>query len=44
MKTYHSQFKSLTDVGSVNRGKSKHRPRSAPELYGGPYPFIHSDR
>jgi len=22
------------------RGKSKHRPRNAPELYGGPYPFI----
>lgn len=22
------------------RGKSKHRPRNAPSLYGGPYPFI----
>ncbi|OEU70832.1 MAG: hypothetical protein BA863_11995 [Desulfovibrio sp. S3730MH75] len=22
------------------RGKSKHRPRNAPKLYGGPYPFI----
>jgi type I restriction enzyme S subunit len=22
------------------RGKSKHRPRNAPQLYGGPYPFI----
>ena len=40
MKQYESQFKKLTEVGSVNRGKSKHRPRNAPELYGGPYPFI----
>jgi type I restriction enzyme, S subunit len=40
MKQYDSQFRKLTDVGSVNRGKSKHRPRNAPELYGGPYPFI----
>jgi type I restriction enzyme, S subunit len=40
MKQYESQFRKLTDVGSVNRGKSKHRPRNAPELYGGPFPFI----
>jgi len=40
MKTYESQFRRLTEVGSVNRGKSKHRPRNAPELYGGPYPFV----
>jgi type I restriction enzyme S subunit len=40
MKQYESQFRKLTDVGSVNRGKSKHRPRNAPELYGGPYPFV----
>lgn len=40
MKAYDSQFKRLSDVGSVNRGKSKHRPRNAPELFGGPYPFI----
>lgn len=40
MKQYESQFRKLTEVGSVNRGKSKHRPRNAPELYGGPYPFI----
>lgn len=40
MNTYESQFRKLTDVGSVNRGKSKHRPRNAPELYGGKYPFI----
>ena len=40
MKHYESQFKKLTDVGLVKRGKSKHRPRNAPELYGGPYPFV----
>jgi len=37
---YEEQFKKLTDIGSVGRGKSKHRPRNAPELYGGQYPFI----
>jgi type I restriction enzyme S subunit len=40
MKQYEDQFKKLTDVGSISRGKSKHRPRNAPELYGGPYPFV----
>ena len=30
----------LNDLGYVNRGRSKHRPRNAPELYGGPYPFV----
>ena len=30
----------LTEVGSLKRGKSKHRPRYAFHLYGGPYPFI----
>jgi type I restriction enzyme, S subunit len=30
----------LTDVGEIGRGKSKHRPRNDPHLYGGPYPFI----
>mgnify|MGYP003674978010 CR=1 FL=1 len=31
---------SLNDLGEVNRGKSRHRPRNDPSLYGGPYPFI----
>lgn len=31
---------SLNEIGSVNRGKSKHRPRDAAHLFGGPYPFI----
>lgn len=28
------------DVGRLDRGKSRHRPRDASVLYGGPYPFI----
>ncbi|MFB3826470.1 MAG: restriction endonuclease subunit S [Bryobacteraceae bacterium] len=30
----------LDELGYVGRGKSKHRPRDAGHLYGGPYPFI----
>lgn len=30
----------ITDLGTVNRGKSKHRPRNDSQLYGGDYPFI----
>ena len=30
----------LYDLGTVGRGKSKHRPRNDPILYGGDYPFI----
>ena len=30
----------LANLGKLERGKSKHRPRNAPELFGGPYPFI----
>jgi len=30
----------LQDLGVVKRGKSKHRPRNAPFLYGGKYPFV----
>jgi len=30
----------LPALGHLSRGKSKHRPRNAPHLYGGPYPFI----
>jgi type I restriction enzyme S subunit len=32
--------KGLNDVGILRRGKSKHRPRNAPDLLGGPYPLI----
>jgi type I restriction enzyme S subunit len=31
---------SLSDMGEFGRGKSKHRPRDDPRLFGGPYPFI----
>ena len=30
----------LGEVGKLARGKSKHRPRWAPHLFGGKYPFI----
>ena len=30
----------LADLGEVGRGRSRHRPRHAPELYGGLYPFV----
>ena len=30
----------LPQVGELNRGKSKHRPRNASFLYGGRYPFV----
>ena len=28
------------DIGMLDRGKSRHRPRDAPHLYGGPHPFV----
>ncbi len=30
----------LSHLGDLARGKSKHRPRNDPRLFGGPYPFI----
>ena len=30
----------LGELGKVDRGRSRHRPRNASELYGGPYPFV----
>ena len=30
----------LGALGSLDRGRSRHRPRDARELYGGPYPFV----
>lgn len=32
--------KGLKDIGTINRGKSKHRPRNDKRLYGGDIPFI----
>jgi len=34
------RFAKLGDLGEVNRGRSRLRPRYASHLYGGPYPFI----
>ena len=31
---------SLDQLGQIDRGRSKHRPRNADFLYGGPYPFV----
>jgi type I restriction enzyme S subunit len=33
-------WSTLSQIGELNRGISKHRPRDDPKLYGGPYPFI----
>ena len=33
-------WSTMPQLGELNRGKSKHRPRDDPRLYGGPYPFI----
>ncbi|MBN8242367.1 restriction endonuclease subunit S [Nitratireductor aquimarinus] len=30
----------LDELGMVSRGRSRHRPRDAEHLYGGPFPFI----
>jgi type I restriction enzyme S subunit len=32
--------KKLSELGSLDRGRSQHRPRNAPELLGGAYPLI----
>lgn len=32
--------KMFSEVGTLDRGASKHRPRNAPELLGGPYPLV----
>ena len=34
------QEMTLDQLGSVSRGRSRHRPRDAEFLYGGPYPFV----
>lgn len=33
-------YKKLDELGSVGRGRSRHRPRNDPSLYGGKYPFV----
>lgn len=34
------EYKSLDELGSISRGRSKHRPRNDASLFGGKYPFI----
>ena len=34
------EWKCLSDLGFIGRGKSRHRPRNATGLYGGPYPLF----
>lgn len=34
------EIRKFADVGTLDRGVSKNRPRNAPELLGGPYPLI----
>lgn len=40
MKSHDEQFCRLDDLGVISRGRSQHRPRNAPHLYGGTMPFI----
>ncbi|MBD8046714.1 restriction endonuclease subunit S [Clostridium faecium] len=40
LNTKNWDMKTLSEVGSLGRGVSKHRPRNAPELLGGDYPLI----
>lgn len=32
--------KTLDELGTISRGRSRHRPRDAMHLYGGEYPFV----
>lgn len=34
------EYKSLDELGTVSRGRSKHRPRNDASLFGGKYPFV----
>jgi len=34
------KYKTLDQMGSISRGRSKHRPRNDERLFGGLYPFI----
>lgn len=34
------EVRKLGEIGGLKRGKSKHRPRNAPELLGGKYPLV----
>lgn len=34
------KYKPLNELGTISRGRSKHRPRDDAELFGGNYPFV----
>ena len=34
------EYRKLSDVATIQRGKFSHRPRNDPKFYGGKYPFI----
>lgn len=36
----HWSWLRLPELGDLDRGKSRHRPRNDPKLFGGKYPFI----
>jgi type I restriction enzyme, S subunit len=38
--SFEWSLQKVSALGDFDRGKSKHRPRDAAHLYGGPYPFI----
>lgn len=40
MNKFSEKYVKLDDLGSIGRGKSKHRPRNDSSLFGGEYPFI----
>lgn len=40
LKSQHYNLVKLSNLGTLARGKSKHRPRNDPQLLGGPYPLI----
>lgn len=33
-------MKTIDQLATIQRGKSRHRPRNAPQLYGGKHPFV----
>ena len=33
-------YKILNELGTVSRGRSRHRPRNDNSLFGGKYPFV----
>jgi type I restriction enzyme S subunit len=37
---HKDKYCKLDKLGYISRGRSKHRPRNAPHLYGGEFPFI----